>query len=66
MEDVEEQIDDIGDTIMENNEAGQEKERKILGHKGRLRELSNSMKHTTLCMIGVPEEREGEGGRRFI
>ena len=32
--------------------------RKMLHHKCRHRELSDSIKHTTICIIRVPEERE--------
>jgi len=43
---------------VENNEAEQKRERKILDHKSRLRELSGSIKHSNICIIGVPEEEE--------
>ena len=43
-EEAEERISDVEDKIMENNEAEKNKERKLLDHKGRLRELSDSIK----------------------
>ena len=56
MGESEEQIWNIEDRIMERNEAGQKRERKILDRKSRLRELSDSIKHNKICIIGVPEE----------
>jgi len=41
---------------MENNEDEKKKERKILDHECRLRELSDSIKHNNICTVGVPEE----------
>jgi len=45
---------------VENNEAEQKRERKILDHKSRLRELSDSIKHNNIHLIGVPEEEKRE------
>jgi len=53
MEGEEEWISDIEDRIVENNEAEQKRERKILDHKSRLWELSDSTKHNNICIIGV-------------
>ena len=41
---------------MENNEADQKRERTIMDHENRLRELSDSIKHNNIGTIGVPEE----------
>lgn len=50
---------------MENNEAEKKKERKAMDHKGRLRELSDLLKYSTICIIGVPEDEErGERGQK--
>ena len=36
-------------------------------HKNRLRELSESIKHTNIHIVGVPEEEEErKGDRKFI
>uniref|UniRef100_A0ABI7YX58 L1 transposable element RRM domain-containing protein n=1 Tax=Felis catus TaxID=9685 RepID=A0ABI7YX58_FELCA len=53
-------ISEIEDKTMEKDEAGK-RDKKILEHEERLRELSDSMKHNNICIIGVPEE-EGEKG----
>ena len=59
MKEAEGRISKIKDKIMENDEAEEKRVKKILDHKGRIRELSDSMKHNSICIIGVPEE-EGE------
>ena len=46
---------------MENNEV-KKKERKLLHHKGRLRELDDSTKRNNLHITGVPEEKEQDKG----
>ena len=38
------------------------RERKALQHKCRLRELSNSIKHKNIHIIGVPEEQKRAKG----
>ena len=55
MDEVEEQISDIVDKIMGNNEVEQKRQRKVLDHDSRLRELSDSLKHN-ICFIGVAAE----------
>ena len=55
-EEAEVRIGDIEDKIMENNKAEKKRERKLLDHEGRLRELSDSIKWNNICIIGVPEE----------
>ena len=66
-EEAEEWISDIEDKIMKNNGAEQKRERQILEHKNRqIMEhknwLSDSIKHTNIHIIGVPEKQEGEKG----
>ena len=55
-------VNDIEDRIMENNEVEQKRERRIMDHKNRLRELSDSIKHNDIHIIGVPEEEQREKG----
>ena len=45
---------------MVNNEAEKKRERKLLDHKYRLRELSNPTKYNSIPNVGVPEEEERE------
>ena len=51
MDEVEEQISDIVDKIMGNNEVEQKRQRKVLDHDSRLRELSDSLKHNNIPII---------------
>ena len=46
---------------MENNEAEKKTKIKLLDHKGRPREFSDSIKHNNICIIGVPEEEWRKG-----
>ena len=59
-----ERIGEIEDKIMENDEAENKRERKLLDHERRIGELSESMKRNNIRIIGVPEEEleEGEEG----
>ena len=50
------------DKIMEKNEAENKMERKVIDHKGRLRELCHLLKHNNICIMGVPEDQEREKG----
>lgn len=66
MEEAEEQINHTEVKIMENNKVEKKKERKILDHECRLRELSDSIKCNNTCIIESQKKRRGERGRRFI
>ena len=59
---AEERIGEIEDNIMENDEAEKRRERKLLDHKGRSRDLNDSVKCNNICIIGIPEEEEREKG----
>ena len=59
---VEGRICEKEDKNMENNEAEKKRERKLLDHEGRLRELSDSTKWNNIHIIGVAEEKEWEKG----
>ena len=56
-------ISEIEDKIMEKDEAEKKRDKKFLDHKGRIRELSDSMKHKNIHIIGVPEEEEERKGQ---
>ena len=49
-----ETIGDKEDKVMENNEVVKKRKRKLLDHKGRLRELDDSIKLNNIHIIGVP------------
>lgn len=46
---------------MANNEDEKKKERKLVDHEYRLRELSDSIKHNNILTTGVPEEKQEKG-----
>ena len=46
---------------MENDESEKKRERKLLDHEGRTRELSDSMKWNNIHILGVPEEEWEKG-----
>ena len=51
---------------MESNEAEKKRERKLLDHEDRLKELSDSIKQNNICIMGVPDEEEWGGkGQKF-
>ena len=58
MTEAEEQISDIEDKIMDNKEAEKKREREIMDHQHRLRDLSDLLKCNNICIIGVPEEED--------
>ena len=58
MEEALEQISDTEDRIMENNKA--EQKRRIMDHEN-TRELSDSIKCSNICIIGVPERKTEKG-----
>ena len=62
MREGEEQISNIEDKIMGNDEAEKNRERKIIDHKCRFRELSDFVKHNNIHIIGVPDDdKTGKG-----
>ena len=62
MQEVREGICDTKDKIMQNNEAEKKRERKLLDHKYRLKEVRDSTKHSNSHVIRVSEEEEWEKG----
>ena len=63
MKKVVEWISDAEDRIMLNSEAKQKRKRRMMDHKSRPKELSDSIKHNNIHIIGVPEE-ERKGGQK--
>ena len=66
MEEAEEQIGDLEDKIIENNDGEQKKRERVMEHKNRLRELSDPIKYSNICIIGVPEEEERGKGAEYL
>ena len=67
MNNAEEWISDLEDKVMESNEVEQKRERRVLQHKNRLRELSDLLKRNNICITEVSEDEEGEkGGGMFM
>ena len=46
---------------MENKEAKQKTERRIMQQENRLRELSDYIKYNSIHIIGIPEEEKKRG-----
>ena len=62
----EERISDLEDKIMEITTAEQNKEKRMKRIKDSLRDLWDNIKHTTIRIIGVPEEKEKKKGTEKI
>lgn len=54
----EERFRDTELTIKEHNEAEKKREIKVLNHECRLRDLSKSLKHNNISIMGFPEDEE--------
>ena len=61
IEEAEERLGDTEDKIMENNGTEKKRKRKLLDHKGEIRELSDSIKQNNIHIIGVPKEELEKG-----
>ena len=57
---AEEQINDLEDRMVGITAAEQNIEKRMKRNEDRLRDLRDNIKHTNLCIIGVPEEKERE------
>ena len=51
---------------MEITDVEQKREKRLKTNEESLRELWDNVKHTNICIIGVPEEEEREGDRKNI
>jgi len=63
---AEERISDIEDQMMENKEAEKKRDKQLLDHKGRIREISDTIRRNNIRKIGIPEEEERERGAESI
>ena len=57
---AEEWINDLENRIVEITAAEQNIEKRMKRNEDRLRDLRDNIKHTNLCIIGVPEGKERE------
>lgn len=64
MEEAEEQISDTEDRV-ENNEAEKKRERRVMDHKKRLRELTDSFKYNNIHITRVSDEEKREKRNYF-
>ena len=63
---AEERISDIEDQMTENKEAEQKRDKQILDHEERIREISDTIRRHNIRIIGIPEEEERERGAEGI
>ena len=57
---AEEQMSDLEDRVMKIKQGGQEKENRIIKNENRLRELSDTIEHNTIHIVGILEGEERE------
>ena len=62
MDKAEEPVSNIEDKSMENNESEKKRERKLMDHKGRLRELSELIKCDNIHIIRFQKDEERNKG----
>uniref|UniRef100_A0A8C9D9S9 L1 transposable element RRM domain-containing protein n=1 Tax=Panthera leo TaxID=9689 RepID=A0A8C9D9S9_PANLE len=66
-EEAQRRIGELKDKIMEKEEAEKKRDKKkSRSVRGRIRELSDAMKHNNLRIIGIPEEEEREKGAEGV
>ena len=58
IKEAEERISDIEDQMMENKEAEKKRDKQLLDHKGRIREISDIIIQNNIRIIGIPEGEE--------
>ena len=63
---AEERISEIEDQMMENKEAEKKRDKQLLDHEGRIREISDTIRRNNIRIIGIPEEEERERGAEGI
>ena len=63
---AEERISDIEDQMTENKEAEQKRDKQVLDHEGRIREISDTIRRNNIRIFGIPEEEERERGAEGI
>ena len=66
IQEAEERINEVEDRLVEIMDAEQKREKRLKRNEESLRELWDNIKHTNICIIGVPEGEEREGDRKNI
>ena len=66
LNEAEERISDIEDQMTENKKAEQKRDKQLLDHEGRIREISDTIRGNNIRIIGIPEEEERERGAEGI
>ena len=56
IDEVQEWISGIEYKIIEKNTAEKKREKILMDHRGRLRELSNLLRHSNIHIMGIPED----------
>ena len=62
IDEVQEWISGIEYKIIEKNKAEKKREKILMDHRGRLRELSNLLRHDNIGIMGIPEDGKREKG----
>ena len=64
--DAEEEISEREDKMVKITSEEQNKVKRMKRTEGSLRDLQDNIKHTNILIIGVPEEEEKKGMRKFL
>ena len=59
---AEERVSDTKCKMMESKEAEEKREKQLMDHEGRLREICDTIKQNNIRIIGVPEKKRGRKG----
>ena len=63
---AEEQISELEDRMVEITATEQNKDKITKRNEDSLRDLWDNIKHTSIRIIGVPEEEKGKGQRKYL
>ena len=59
-------MSDIEDKLMANRETEEKRDKQLKDHEHRLREINDSLRKKTLCVIGVPEGVKMDRGPEYV
>ena len=66
IQEAEERISEVEDRLVEIMDAEQKREKRLKTNEESLRELWDNVKHTNICIIGVPEGEERKAWRKYL